>query len=355
MIKKMKKAETTRRRFISGFSLLSAGIILRPLSLFSQEENQILNIGSPANFLSDKLISNFQKGISSSINSITYDYNSNINFNNNNYDVLIGRGSYLEGLIDDDKIAELNKDLIPNNSFIDPKFNNSAFDKDRKYTIPLSYGAIGIAYRKSKFSEPPSTWRWLLDSDKYAGKIALLGDGRTLIQIALKYMGVSLNTNDPMWINQAEKLLKRQKVNIRDFGKKNGKELLINGEVDLAIISNEEFKEIDNNDIGFTFPREGSLIWQDCACISKASLKIEESHSVINSMLDPKNSRSIVENLQTATPNIMALDISKKSYKEDPTIFPNEQIMERYEDTSTILDFDYEMMIEEMWDNILDS
>ena len=223
MIKKMKKAETTRRRFISGFSLLSAGIILRPLSLFSQEENQILNIGSPANFLSDKLISNFQKGISSSISSITYDSNSNINFNSNNYDVLIGRGSYLEGLIDDGKIAELNKDLIPNNSFIDPKFNNSAFDKDRKHTIPLSYGAIGIAYRKSKFSEPPSTWRWLLDSDKYAGKIALLGDGRTLIQIALKYMGVSLNTNDPMWINQAEKLLKRQKVNIRDFGKKKWK------------------------------------------------------------------------------------------------------------------------------------
>ena len=80
MVKKIKKAETTRRRFISGFSLLSAGIILRPLSLFSQEENQVLNIGSPANFLSDKLISNFQKVVSSSINSITYNSNSNINF-----------------------------------------------------------------------------------------------------------------------------------------------------------------------------------------------------------------------------------------------------------------------------------
>ena len=51
----------------------------------------------------------------------------------------------------------------------------------------------------------------------------------------------------------------------------------------------------------------------------------------------------------------MALDIAKKNYKEDSTIFPNAQIIERYEDTSTILDFDYEMMIEEMWDNILDS
>ena len=75
MIKKMKKAETSRRKFISGFSLLSAGIILRPLSLFSQEENPVLNIGSPANFLSDKLISSFQKVINSSINSIVYSSN----------------------------------------------------------------------------------------------------------------------------------------------------------------------------------------------------------------------------------------------------------------------------------------
>jgi hypothetical protein len=40
MIKKMKKAETTRRKFISGLSLLSAGMILRPLSLFSRKKTQ---------------------------------------------------------------------------------------------------------------------------------------------------------------------------------------------------------------------------------------------------------------------------------------------------------------------------
>ena len=122
----------------------------------------------------------------------------------------MARDSSIESLIDDEKLLELDNGLISNRSFIDPKFLNSSFDPNRKYSIPLSYGAIGIGYRKSKFSEPPSTWRWLLDSDKYAGKIALIGEGRTLIQLALKYMGVSLNTNDPMWINQAEKLLKRQ-------------------------------------------------------------------------------------------------------------------------------------------------
>ena len=217
----------------------------------------------------------------------------------------------------------------------------------------MSYGAIGIAYRKSKFSEPPSTWRWLLDSDKYAGKIALIGEGRTLIQLALKYMGVSLNTNDPMWINQAEKLLKRQKVNVKDFGKNNGRDLLVSGEVDLAILSNEEYKKINDSDIEFTFPREGSLIWQDSVSISKSSQLAGDAHTIINSLLEPKNGRSLAEDIQFATPNMMALDLCKESYKNNHTLFPNPQIIERYEDTSSILDFDYEMMIEEMWDNIL--
>ena len=66
-----------------------------------------------------------------------------------------------------------------------------------------------------------------------------------------------------------------------------------------------------------------------------------------------KNGKLLAEDIQFATPNIMALDMCKDSYKEDHTIFPNAQIIERYEDTSSILDFDYEMMIEEMWDNIL--
>jgi spermidine/putrescine transport system substrate-binding protein len=353
MSKNIKSIGTTRRKFISGVGLIAAGIALKPLNLFAQEEIIKFNLYSPENYLSNKLISKVGKAITPEINLSTYSKASAFNIDSGLYDVILARDSSIEGLIDDEKLLELNNDLISNRSFIEPKFLNSSFDPNRKFSIPLSYGAIGIGYRKSKFSEPPSTWRWLLDSDKYAGKIALIGEGRTLIQLALKYMGVSLNTNDPMWINQAEKLLKRQKLNVKDFGKKNGKELLINGEVDLAILSNEEFLKINNDDIDFTFPREGSLIWQDCLSIAKSSAQTIESHAVINSLLEAKNGRAIAEDTQFATPNMMALDMCKDSYKENHIIFPNEQIIERYEDTSSILDFDYEMMIEEMWDNIL--
>ena len=353
MSKNIKSIGTTRRKFISGVGLIAAGIALKPLNLFAQEEIIKFNLYSPENYLSNKLISKIGKAITPEINLSTYNAASAFNIDSGLYDVILARDSSIESLIDDEKLLELDNGLISNRSFIDPKFLNSSFDPNRKFSVPLSYGAIGIGYRKSKFSEPPSTWRWLLDSDKYAGKIALIGEGRTLIQLALKYMGVSLNTNDPMWINQAEKLLKRQKVNVKDFGKKNGRDLLVSGEVDLAILSNEEYKKINDSDIEFTFPREGSLIWQDSVCISKSSQLSGDAHTIINSLLEPKNGRSLAEDIQFATPNMMALDLCKESYKNNHTLFPNPQIIERYEDTSSILDFDYEMMIEEMWDNIL--
>ena len=338
---------------MSGAGIIAAGLALRPLSLFAQDEVMALGLYSPENYLSEKLISKVVKGISHKINSETYTSESSFDLSDGSHDIIIGRDSLIENLIDEEKLLELNNNLITNRSFVDEKFLKSSFDPGRKYSIPLSYGAIGIAYRKSKFSEPPSTWKWLLDSDKYAGRIALIGEGRTLIQLALKYMGESLNTNDPMWVNQAEKLLTRQKVNVKDFGKKNGRDLLVSGEVDLAILSNEEYKKINDSDIEFTFPREGSLIWQDSVCISKSSQLSNDAHTIINSLLDPKNGRALAEDIQFATPNVMALDLCKESYKNNHTLFPSAQIIGRYEDTSSILDFDYEMMIEEMWDNIL--
>ena len=283
------------------------------------------------------------------------------NFDLSNYDenldVIIARNYLIEEAIYEEKMAELEYSLIENIGYINPQFLKSNYDDGRKYSVPLTWGGIGILYRKDKFDSPPATWRWLLDSDKYSGRIALINDGRTLIQLALKYIGISANSNDPSWINQAEGLLKRQKEHIKNFGNSDGIALILADEVDLAIATNEEAIEAmeKDNDIGFVFPREGSLIWQDIICISDKSDNKESAHYYINAILDAEIGRNISVNNQLATANQMSFEILKDSFKNDPRLFPEAQIIERYEDTSVIMDFDYEMMIDEMWDNILDS
>jgi len=328
---------------------------------YSQEEQVSFSAIIPENYISKKDLSNLSKSINIPLNTTFYNREdlNNIKFDDyeDSADVIIARNYILEEAIYEERVARLDNSLISNIGLINPQFLKSAYDQGRKFSVPITWGGIGILYRKNKFDKPPATWRWLLDSDKYSGRIALIGDGRTLIQIALKYIGISANSNDPSWINQAEGLLKRQKEHIKNFGEDNGIALILNDEVDLAIANNEDALEAMKQDsnIGFVFPREGSLIWQDIICISEKSDNKESAHYFINAVLDAEIGRNIAINNNLAPANLMSFDLLKDNYKSDARIFPDEQIMERYEDTSIILDFDYEMMIDEMWDNILDS
>ena len=136
---------------------------------------------------------------------------------------------------------------------------------------------------------------------------------------ALKYIGISANSNDPSWINQAEGLLKRQKEHIKNFGGDDGIALILANEVDLAIATNEDaLKAIEqDNNIGFVFPREGSLIWQDIICISEKSNNKESAHYFINAILDPEIGKNIAVENNLATANLMSYDLLKESYKSD--------------------------------------
>ena len=89
--------------------------------------------------------------------------------------------------------------------------------------------------------------------------------------------------------------------------------LILADEVDLAIATNEEALEVIEKDknIGFVYPREGSLIWQDIICISANSNNKESAHYYINAILDAEIGRNIAVNNQLATANQMSFEILK--------------------------------------------
>ena len=77
-----------------------------------------------------------------------------------------------------------------------------------------------------------------------------------------------------------------------------------------------------DNDIGFVFPREGSLIWQDIICISDKSDNKRSAHYYINTILDAEIGRNISVNNQLATANQMSFEILKDGFfKNDPRLF----------------------------------
>ena len=108
---------------------------------------------------------------------------------NPGYDVIVPTNDYVERMITGDMLTKLDHSQIPNLSNIDPAFMNPAFDPGREYSLPYMWGTIGIGYRKSAVDGTPTSWNDIMASDKYAGRIALLSDPQTVLQMALKAMG----------------------------------------------------------------------------------------------------------------------------------------------------------------------
>ena len=68
-----------------------------------------------------------------------------------NYDVICPSDYMIQKMIENDLLAELNFDNIPNISEIDPEFmeRSKAFDPENKYSVPYTWGTVGILYNTS--------------------------------------------------------------------------------------------------------------------------------------------------------------------------------------------------------------
>ena len=269
---------------------------------------------------------------------------------NPGYDVIVPTNNYVERMIAAGMIMPLDHSLIRNKTNIDPVFQDAAYDPGRKYSQPYMWGTAGVGYRKSRVEGVPDSWKWLLASDKYKGRIALMGDKSTAIQMGLKLLGHSLNTTDPALIKQVEEMLIRQKPHIKAFADDDGQGLLLSGEVDLAMEWNGDILQVmkKDADIGYVVPRAGGLLWQDCLCIPKGAPHPENAHKFIDFLLRADVGAAIASFVQYATPNAAAKAEMSASYRNNPAIFPPPEVTKASE-FPVYLGEDHERLIEETW------
>lgn len=244
---------------------------------------------------------------------------------NPGYDVVVATTDYVERMVLANMLSEIDHSKIPNISNISEEFLDPAFDPGRKHSLPYMWGSVGIGYRKSAVDEVPDSWSWLYTSDRYAGRISMLGDGQNVFAMALKLMGESLNGWTPENIAAAEAMVIKQKPNIAAFAPDNGQDLLLAGEVDLAMEWNGDILQVmaEDDDIGYAIPKEGGMLWEDTLCIPNGGPNPEGAHAFINYLLDAEAGKEIAEFIQFATPNAAAKALTDESYRNNPAIFPD--------------------------------
>ena len=325
-----------RRNLLQGLGALAAGVTFLPRFALSAEEKK-LNFYNWDTYIGEHTLEDFTNATGIEVKLDLYADNdelfAKLKGGNPGYDVIVPTNDYLERLIKADMVIPLDHAKIPNFKNIDPRFQDAAFDPGRKYSIPYMWGTLGIGYRKSAVNGTPDSWKVLLDSDEYAGYIALLGDQQNVLGAGLKYLGYSWNSTNPDELKQVEDLLIKQKKNIKVFAPDNGQDLLASGEVKICQEWNGDIKQImaEDDDVNYIVPKEGSLVWQDTLAIPKGAPHPENAHAFINYVLDAEVGKGIIETIQYASGNEAAKKLMPEDYQLNPVIFPPEDVLAKCE------------------------
>ncbi|MFN4142362.1 PotD/PotF family extracellular solute-binding protein [Aestuariivirga sp.] len=325
-----------RRAVLKGTGALAVGLTFLPRFSLAQEEKK-LNFYNWDTYIGENTLANFNEATGIEVKMDLYADNdelfAKLKGGNPGYDVIVPTNDMVERMIAADMVVPLDHSKIPNMSNIDKAFQDAQFDPGRKFTMPYMWGTLGIGYRKSAVSAPPDSWKVLLDSDEYAGAISLLGDQQNVLGAALKYLGYSWNSTNADELKKAEELLIKQKKNIKVFADDNGQDLLASGEVKICQEWNGDIKQImqEDDDVNYVVPKEGSLVWQDTLAIPKGAPHPENAHAFINFVLDAEAGKEIVQTILYATANRAARDLMPDDYKNNPVIFPPEDVLAKCE------------------------
>jgi len=248
------------------------------------------------------------------------------------YDLVIPSDYLVERLIKEGMLRKINFSNIPNIKNIDKKFLNKDYDPTGEYSVPYTWGTLGILYNKTMVTEPVTSWNIMWD-EKYAGEIYMYNSMRDSIGATLKKLGYSLNTRDESQIREAVEELKKQKPLVKSYGTDELRDSMIGGSgaMWLTYSGDAVYCMQQNEDLAFSVPEEGSNLFFDCMVIPKSAKNPEAAEKFINYLLQPDVAKINTEYIGYSTPNAEAMKIIDPEYLANNAFNPGDEVIARCE------------------------
>lgn len=236
------------------------------------------------------------------------------------YDVVIPSDYMIQRMINENMLEKLNFDNIPNAQYIAPEFHHQYYDPDDLYSVPYTYGMVGIIYNTNMVNEEDvGSWD-LLWNDTYTGKILQFNNARDAFGTAMYYQKLDVNTKNRADWELALQYLKDQKPIVQGyvmdevFNKMKGESAAI-----APYYAGDYLTMYDSNDaLAFYYPEEGTNIFVDAMCVPKGSRHKDIAEAYINFMLSEEVAVANAEYLGYASPNLLVRQSEEYiAYMED--------------------------------------
>ena len=267
------------------------------------------------------------------------------------YDVICPSDYMIQRMIENDLLSEINFDNIPNIKNIGEQYmeQSKQFDPENKYSVPHLWGTVGILYNKTMVDDPVDSWE-ILWNKKYKDSILMQDSVRDAFGITLKYLGYSLNSTDLDELTEAKNKLIEQKPLVQAYVVDQARDKMIGNEAALAVIYSGEAItcQLENPDLEYVIPKEGSNMWIDSWVIPKNAKNKENAEAFINFMCRPDIAKMNFDYITYSIPNEEGRKLLDPEYRDNPIVFPDDKALENCE-TFKFLGDENDAVYNELW------
>ncbi|MCI8949431.1 MAG: extracellular solute-binding protein [Lachnospiraceae bacterium] len=260
------------------------------------------------------------------------------------YDVVCPSDYMIQKMMENNLLAEINFDNIPNISQINPVYMemSKSFDPQNRYSVPYCWGTVGILYNTKRLAElgvaAPESWNDLWDP-ALSGEILMQDSVRDAFMVALKGLNYSMNTTELSQLQEAKQLLIDQKPLVQAYVIDQVRDKMIGGEAAVGVIYSGEMLYIQEEaetlgldyQLEYVIPKEGTNLWLDSWVIPSNAANKENAEKWINFLCRPEIALRNFEYITYPTPNQGAFELLEPEIQENKAVFPDIQSLENSE------------------------
>ena len=278
------------------------------------------------------------------------------------YDVIIPSDYMIARMAQEGLLQPLNFENIPNYQYIDESFKGLYYDPENQYSVPYTYGIVGIIYDANVVDKADVGGWDLMWNEKYSGSILQYNNSRDAFGTAMYKLGLDVNSTDrAVWDAAYEELL-HQKPLVGSYVMDEIFNMMESGEASIGSYYAGDYftmrdAQAENVDLQFYYPDKTNF-YVDAMCIPSCAQNKELAEIFINYMLSEDAAVANAEFTSYASPNSIVYNSPDyiESMGEDAIaiLYPKLESFATSYNTFAYRNMDNEMLdyLNTLWENL---
>jgi spermidine/putrescine transport system substrate-binding protein len=242
------------------------------------------------------------------------------------YDIIVPSQNAVAELIEEKRLMQLDKALLPNLKNLDPSFLKPSYDPTGDYHVLKDFGITMFFFNNKIVTDELKTMHdfyMALPKYKSKGRTNLLDGAEEVVPLALMALGLDPNTTSQSDFSKVKSFLLSVRKGVTTIDASAYIDDAIAGKIILGQGWNGDVRRIvqgraKQGDMIGVIPTEASEIWADNWCIPAAAPHPVAAHAWINWLLTPSAAVTEMNYHNYKIPMPAALDQLSADLKNDP-------------------------------------